>query len=140
MPTNLLEIHFGWTVVHEGVRLYPDGINSGYRPIDDIRAQAVAAQNKHAENRHIIEVASNNELLSIFPLVTGRAYSELMLPMHFQWVAGHEGERGNFLTLSSKGDFASIRGIYHTKQDHNRDARNLLAAVSDRHIQELVND
>jgi subtilisin family serine protease len=57
---------------------------------------------------------------------------------HFDWVMGHEGQLQNFVALAKKGDFRTIREIYRSRQE-DRKVHNLLSALSDAEIQELIN-
>ncbi len=137
---NELQIHFAWTVWHEGVRIYDDGLQSSYRDINKIRQASVSEQSHNPHFGKIIQSASNNQLVSLLPLITGRVFSEFNLPLHFTWVAYHEGALNSFRTAASEGRYLDIRSQYYSEQDHNPNARHLLAALSDQHIKMLVDD
>ena len=136
---NTLLVHFGWTVWHEGVRIYNDGLSAGFRDINHIRSEAISQQSHNQSAAAMIRHASNDILMDLLPIVNERVYIEFNLPLHFGWVAHHEGALNSFRQALSEGRISDIRSQYYSEQSHNPDARHLLAAMSDRNIERLVN-
>jgi hypothetical protein len=138
--TDQTYVDFSWTVWHEGVRIYDDGFPGSYLPIDVIRNNSIRTQADHnsaAAGR--IAAASDDILLSYLPQITLEVYSTFQLAINFSWVAFHEGQIQNFRTDLAQGNFLAIRGIYNQYQNHNPNARGLLAAVSNKQISDLIN-
>jgi hypothetical protein len=130
---------FSWTIWHEGVRIYDDGFPGQYRNIDTIRAEAVGRQHANQGATDRINAASNNELTSYLPLINGEVFNNFLLGQHFQWVAYHEGLLQNFRTWLAQHNFGNIRASYAGREQHNPNAHNLLSAVSDQQIANLIN-
>ena len=62
----------------------------------------------------------------------------LQLPAHFNWVAHHEGFKKAFQDWLDAGSFNEIRVAYSNAQNHNPDARELFAGLSNGHIKQLI--
>ena len=136
---DTLLFHFAWTIWHEGVRIYVDGIQEAFRDINDIRNESLAYQEHNPHAHNLIRTASNNDLISLLPVINEKVYIQFTLPVHLSWLAYHEGQLDAFRTALSKGNFENIRGIYYGKQEHNPNAKYLLAAMSDFDLVQLVN-
>ncbi|KVL18650.1 hypothetical protein WK02_27005 [Burkholderia cepacia] len=62
------------------------------------------------------------------------------MPGHFQWVCFHEGWLPEFRQWNADRLYRSIRSKYREVEDHNSDARNLLAAVDNRYIKAMIDN
>lgn len=136
--TDLAFVDLAWTVWHEGIRIYDDGFPGSVRAINSIRGDAVGKQSHNDGARDRINNLSNNEIEDYIPNIVDYIYGHLKLEIHFRWVAFHEGRRKDFLNCLDNGDYTGIRAIYSGSQQHNPDARNLLAGVSNGHLKTLV--
>ncbi|RWO03135.1 MAG: hypothetical protein EOS07_35685 [Mesorhizobium sp.] len=131
-------IDLAWTIWHEGVRIYDDSFPGHVRSINGIRSDAAGKQSHNNEAQNRINNLSNNEIENYIPQITDQIMSTRQLGVHFNWVALHEGKRKNFLDSLANSDFASIRSTYYNAQNHNPDARELLAGLSNRHLKDLI--
>ena len=131
--------HFSWTIWHEGVRAFDDGYPGSNRDINAVRQEAIQRQAHNPHAQDLIRAASNDLLIQYINQTRARVYSEFQLVANFKWVAYHEGQRDQFRTLLSRRDFISIRALYSGRQQHNPNARNLLAAVPNSDIEAIVN-
>ena len=65
------------------------------------------------------------------------------LKLNVKWSIFHEGCRvyasnDQIRVRLENGNYEGIRSVYHDKQNHNPNARNLLAAVNNLYIRDLV--
>ncbi|KIG11243.1 hypothetical protein BurMR1_1903 [Burkholderia sp. MR1] len=135
---------FRWTILHEGIRIYDDNFPGSYRNPHDIRGDAAGKQSQPHQNaaRERIERMSNDEVVGCLPAIHDEAVQRLMhVPGgDLRWVADHENKRSELLDALAKRDFGDIRGrIYWNAQEHNPNARNLLAAVSNGDLEQMLN-
>jgi len=126
-----------WSIFHEGCRVYApdDGIGN----ITQIRQCIYSTQ---AHNQHFEDLLGNvNDavLLDAVKVAVADIPAEFDLRGAFQWVMYHEGQKETIRVMLGRADFEGIRSLYHDKQNHNSNARNLLAAVSNADIRSLVN-
>jgi hypothetical protein len=131
--------HFSWTIWHEGVRAFDQGYSGSVRDINAVRQEAIQRQAHNPHAQDLIRGASNDQLVQFVYQTRGRVYSEFHLVANFQWVAYHEGQRDQFRSLLSQKNFNAIRDLYSGRQQHNPNARNLLAAVSNVDVEAIVN-
>jgi hypothetical protein len=131
--------HFSWTIWHEGVRAFDDGYPGAMRDINTVRQEAIQRQAHNPHAQDLIRAASNDLLVQYVNQTRGRVYAEFQLVANFKWVAYHEGQRDQFRLLLSRREFASIRALYSGRQQHNPNARNLLAAVPNSDVEAIVN-
>jgi len=89
--------------------------------------------------RRLVRAASNELLVQYVNQTRARVYSEFQLVANFQWVAYHEGQRDEFRRLLSQRSFNGIRAVYSDRQQHNPNARSLLAAVPNADIEVIAN-
>jgi hypothetical protein len=130
---------FSWTIWHEGVRAYDDNYPGSIRDVNTVRQEAIQRQAHNPHAQDLIRAASNDLLIQYVNQTRGRVYSEFQLVANFKWVAYHEGQRDQFRALLSRRDFNSIRALYSGRQQHNPNARSLLAAVPNSDIEAIVN-
>jgi hypothetical protein len=131
--------NFSWTIWHEGVRAFDQGYPGTIRDINAVRQEAIQRQAHNPHAQDLIRAASNEQLVQFVYQTRGRVYGEFQLVANFQWVAYHEGQRDQFRNLLSQRNFNAIRDLYSGRQQHNPNARNLLAAVSNGDVEAMVN-
>ncbi|MCY1289957.1 hypothetical protein D9M70_390740 [compost metagenome] len=68
----------------------------------------------------------------------GEIPGEFSLREHFRWVCYHEGWMPEFRIWSADKMFGYIRATYKEKQEHNPNARSLLACLRDSEIEALI--
>lgn len=139
--------HILWCIYHEGVRVYAvppgqDPLDDAVRFVADIRSAMMAAQSHNGTARNFIASLNDDEFMDVV-LECAEAIQTMTLggdtlAGHFRWVCHHEGYLPEFRDMNSRHEFESIRGVYRDKEDHNKEARNLLAAVSNRDIKGLI--
>lgn len=132
-------LDFSWCIWHEGVRAYDDGLPGALRDIGAVRGEAIGRQAHNPHAQDLIRAASNDQLILFIAQTRARIYSEFQLVANFRWVAYHEGQRDTFRLLLSRSDFNGIRSLYAGRQNHNPNARALLAGVSNSDIAAIVN-
>jgi hypothetical protein len=131
---------FSWTIWHEGVRAFDEGVPGSIRDIEQLRSEAIQKWAHDPEAQELIRAASVSQLVQYVHLTRARVYSEFQLVVNFQWVADREGLRGEFQRLLGQRNFPGIRDVYYGCQGHNLNARKLLAVVSNADIEVMVND
>lgn len=138
VDNNSLDIHAAWCVWHEGVPLYRDTLT-----IDRFRQACVAEQSHNSGAAAMVNAASNNELYAAidrmqryFGQPANGGYK--MLHYHLSWVLNHEGRRGDVLRLLDNRDFAGIRAIYESEQDHNPHVHYLIHAADNSTLQSMI--
>jgi hypothetical protein len=142
-PNPELVQHVRWCIFHEGCRVFapsapsrpPGGVQ---RSISDLRQCFLATQRHNPSATALIKSATDSELQNIVSQAVKGIPSQFDLRGNFEWVAVHEGELGAFRRLDEAQQYEGIRAIYSARQAHNPNARNLLAAVADTTIHELV--
>jgi hypothetical protein len=95
-------------------------------------------QAHNAEATGLIVSAPDNILLLAVQKAVATIPDEFHLAENFNWVALHEGQLPAFRRLDAAEDYQDIRRIYRALQSHNPNARNLLSAVSDGYIHNLI--
>jgi hypothetical protein len=135
--------HVTWCIFHEGCRVFVPSTpgrppEDAKRQISELRDCFLATQRHNPSATVLVKSASDAELQEIVSQAVTTIPDQFHLRENFQWVAIHEGELGAFRRLDQAGQYEGIRAIYSARQAHNPNARNLLAAVSDKTIHELV--
>lgn len=126
-----------WSIFHEGCRVY--AANDQIGNITDIRNCVYATQQHNQHALDLIGNANDALLLQVVKESVAEIPDEFHLREGFSWVMYHEGQKEQIRVMLGNGNFEGIRSVYHDKQNHNPNARNLLAAVSNAQIRELVN-
>jgi hypothetical protein len=144
IPTRLvaddraeLKQNVKWSIFHEGCRVYASNDQIGN--ITDIRNCIYATQQHNQRAQDLIRNANDSLLLQIVQECSNEIPNEFQLRDNFSWVMYHEGQGEQIRTMLGRGNFEGIRSVYHDKQNHNPNARNLLAAVSNPYIRDLIN-
>jgi hypothetical protein len=126
-----------WSVFHEGCRVYAS--NDLIGNITDIRNCVYQTQQHNQRALDLVGNANDDLLLQVVAESSAEIPGEFQLREAFSWVMYHEGQKEQMRTMLGRGNFEGIRSVYHDKQDHNPNARNLLAAVNNQYIRDLVN-
>jgi hypothetical protein len=132
-------LDFSWCIWHEGVRAFDDGFPGTLRDIGAVRGEAIGRQAHNPHAQDLIRAASNDQLVLFIGQTRARIYAEFQLVANFRWVAYHEGQRDILRALLSQRKFNEIRALYSARQNHNPNARNLLAGVTNLDIAEMIN-
>lgn len=130
-----LDKHIAWTVFHEGCRAW-NGAN--LVPGDVFKPCALEAEKDNPSAKAIIAAASADEIESALSQAVADIPQTYTLVGNFSWVLYHEGLLQRFQAYKAQGNFAAIRDQYYRSQVDNPNARNLLAAVSDTTIANLI--
>jgi len=126
-----------WSIFHEGCRVYASNDEIGN--ITDIRNCVYNTQRHNQRALDLIGNANDDLLLQVVKECSNEIPNEFQLRENFSWVMYHEGQKEQIRVMLGNGNYEGIRSVYHDKQDHNPNARNLLAAVSNPYIRNLVN-
>lgn len=125
-----------WSIFHEGCRVYAGNDQVGN--ITDIRNCIYQAQQHNQRALDLIGNANDALLVQVVQESSAEIPGEFQLRENFSWVMYHEGQKEQIRTMLGRGNFEGIRSVYHDKQNHNPNARNLLAAVSNIYLRDLV--
>jgi len=130
-----LDKHISWSVFHEGCSAW-----SGASLVagDVFKPCALAAEKDNPSARAIIAAATANEIESALSQAVGDIPQTYNLVAHFSWVLYNQGLLQRFQAFKSQGNFAAIRDQYYRSEVDNPNARNLLAAISDNTIANLI--
>jgi len=126
-----------WSIFHEGCRVYASNDQIGN--ITDIRNCIYQSQQHNQRALDLIGGANDDLLLQAVVESSAEIPGEFQLRDNFSWVMYHEGQKEQIRTMLGQRNFEGIRSVYHDRQNHNPNARNLLAAVSNSYIRDLVN-
>jgi hypothetical protein len=125
-----------WSIWHEGCRVYDP--NDVIRSASDLRQCYLNSQGHNPMAMKILAGANDRELMA----ATLQAAIEIPVTFdlfgNFQWVCLHEAQLQPFLALRIQGKFDDIRSAYYETQLHNPNSRNLLAAVKNAYISEML--
>ncbi|WLH10800.1 hypothetical protein PSH58_18160 [Pseudomonas hefeiensis] len=135
--------HVSWCIWHEGCTVYVPLFDGGLVPepmesIQSIRAQMMAFQDHNGTAKQLITRLNDNDLISVIESSCAEIPEIYNLKEHFRWVCYHEGWMPEFRVWSASGSFGDIRGKYHSMQQHNPNARSLLASIRDSELKALI--
>jgi hypothetical protein len=135
--------HISWCIWHEGLSVFKPWRDDGPNPeelraIQDIRAGMIKLQEHNVVAISLITRLNDQTLEPLVLECANEIPSAYSLRDHFRWVCYHEGWMPEFRVWSANRMFGYIRHTYREKQEHNPNARSLLAAVRDSEIKELV--
>ena len=126
-----------WSIFHEGCRVF--AANDQIGNMRDIRTCIYNTQSQNQRALDLIGSANDDLLLEVVTECSNEIPGEFQLRDNFSWVMYHEGRKEQIRVMLENGNYEGIRSLYHQIQDHNPNARNLLAAVSNPYIRDLVN-
>ncbi|MCA8160559.1 hypothetical protein [Burkholderia cepacia] len=139
--------HVYWSIWHEGVPVFftPDPnaqLTQYIRSTAEMRAAIMATQAHNGVARNLIAGLNDDELQQLILVapaeISAMTFAHDTMSGHFHWVCYHEGYLPEFRQWNSDQNYAAIRAQYRSVQDHNPDARNLLAAVDNTWIKDLI--
>jgi hypothetical protein len=131
-----LEVGVKWSIFHEGCLVYKENV---LNDIGVIRQCIFDNQKHNTPFESILAAANDATLLAAVKAASISIPQEFDLKGAMQWVMYHEGQAKAFREDLRNNYIGSIRSLYKTKQSRNPNARNLLAAVSDDYIRNLIN-
>lgn len=130
-----------WAIFHEGCNVFDVRSEPGddaLAPAAERRACYLAVQRHNTEASQVIANATDDALDEVATRAAADIPKAFNLREHLLWVMDHEGQRGAFRRLVRDGQFPTVRFVYRRLQSHNDNARNLLAAVSNAQLRDLV--
>lgn len=134
VPEADVYINVQWSVFHEGCRIFMPNTRGDRLGVAEARECLERTQSHNQGVQRLIAAATDAQISGALTAAAEKIPAEYNLPGHFEWVAIHEKQLSNFLRLAALQEFEPIRQTYAILQDHNANARNLLAAVSDDYI------
>jgi hypothetical protein len=126
-----------WSIFHEGCEAYPSGSNA-LKSAADLRECFLRMQAHNENASRAVRAASDEQILEATRKAIADIPKAFQLEENLRWVMDHEGQRGALRRLANQGDARTIRFTYRYFQKHNPNARNLLAALSDREVIQWV--
>lgn len=127
-----------FAVWHEGCRIYAADNSIG--DVDDIR-QCVAdvyAQNEDVQK--IVRSASEDALMAAARTAGRDIPGEHHLREQMAYACKHENLLEQFVELEQHNDYEGIRTLYFSTFRADENVRNLLSAVSDESLGDLINE
>jgi hypothetical protein len=141
-PSQELIAHVTWSIYHEGCRVFssPHGepLHDEIRPLPELRDCFLRTQRHNPDATKLIENAPDQTLSEVITAAVQTIPTAYSLNDNVAWVAVHEGQLAAFRRLDNAGEYEGIREIYASKQFHNPNARNLLAASKNSDIHQLI--
>jgi subtilisin family serine protease len=132
-----LESHVLWTIAHEGCNAYSGDEMKAIRLLRQCFIEKETEAHNPQATRLLIK-ASDSDLLEATRAALSLAYVRYQISENFEWVLSHESQLNLFRELGQSKNYQKIRMIYHRLQGHNPNARNILSAVSDEGIQQML--
>jgi len=132
-----------WSIAHEGCKIFhssrPGARADALKSASDLRACYLDSQSHNPGVLQTLRAASDSEILA----ATRDAAANIPITFHlaesFEWLLAHEGLLDVVKELDRAGHFTEIRSLYATHQARNPNARNLLDAVCDSELHNLIN-
>ena len=127
--------HIRWSIAHEGCNVY---MGDNVRPVEDLRScyESVESGNSRAEN--LLIVANRDVIMQATRVAVTQVKADSGVVEHMNWLLIHEGRLDEFRELLEKRRFNEIRREYRMFQSYNPNARNLLSALSDSELSNLI--
>lgn len=126
-----------WAVWHEGCRIYADDNSIG--SLADIRECIVDVYAKDADAQQLVRGAKDNVLLDAIRTAGREIPGERQLSQFIEYACKHEQLLDKFYDMENAGDYEGMRTLYYETFKSNEKARNLLAAVSNETLCDMVN-
>lgn len=125
-----------WAIWHEGCRIYAADNSLG--DVEEIRDCFVGVYQQNEEAQQALREAKASVLLGAIRTAAREIPGERQLNQYLEYAAKHEGLLQKFRELRDEKDIESIRTLYYETFKSNENARNLLAALSDEALSDLV--
>jgi len=130
-------VNAGWCVWHEGVRVYDAELPGRRLPPPMIRQQCLGVQAHNPRAQSVVSAVSDEQLSAILTVLGWAVEKRFDLPRHFAEVM-KSGYGTEFSKLVEQGNYEEVRRIFGRVTQYEPNVRNLLAAVSNQRIRELV--
>jgi hypothetical protein len=127
-----------WAVWHEGCRIYAADNSIG--DIEDIRQCVIAVYGQDPDAQQQLRDASPDALLGAVRTAAREIPGERQLGQYFEYACKHEQLLDKFKEFKQDNDYESIRTLYYDTFKNNEKARNLLAALSDEALGDLIGE
>ena len=126
-----------WAVWHEGCRIYAEDNSIG--DPEEIRECVVDVYAKNDEAKELVRAASPGALMAALRTAGRDIPGERHLSEFIEYACKHEHLLDRFYDMENAGDYEGMRSLYYDTFKTNENARNLLAAVSNEAMCDLVN-
>jgi hypothetical protein len=135
---NIVNVDLDWCIWHEGVSLFDMSVPGSFRPEEQFRNECIIVQNHNPAAAAQIQAIPPQTLRALMSDANARIPGERSLHANFHWVLYHEGYAPDFRAWSNGGDFGKIRQAYYSAQAHNDNVKNLLAAISNGQLRQMI--
>jgi hypothetical protein len=126
-----------WAVWHEGCRIYAADNSIG--DTEEIRECIVDVYAHNDEAQQLVRDAKPHVLLAAIRAAGSEIPGERQLSQYIEFACKHEQLLDRFYDLENEGDYEGMRTLYFETFKDNEKARNLLAAVSNETLCDMVN-
>jgi hypothetical protein len=127
-----------WAVWHEGCRIYASDNSLG--DAEQIRECIAGVYAQNDEAQQMVQAATNAQLLVAVRMAGREIPAERGIRERVAYACKHENLLESFVDLESKNDYEGIRTLYYSTFKADENVRNLLAAVSDEALGDLINE
>src|ERR1700733_2131033 len=127
--------HIVWSIAHEGCSAFS---GNTLNPPETMRACFLSKETRNPEATTLLKAVPSDQLAEIIKQALPFAFVQYQIPANFEWVLSHESQLELFRELGRSKSYGQIRTLYYRKQLHNPNAKNVLSAISDLQIQELL--
>lgn len=127
-----------WSIANEGVRVFDDSYPGNRRASADLRNDIRATHRTHAAALKILDASSPEELDAVIAAVTTDPRLEAAIRGNLHWVLFHERLAAEMEADLKAKKFEDIRSRYLAAEGHNHEVGNLLAALSNRELEGVV--
>jgi hypothetical protein len=126
-----------WAVWHEGCRIYAADNSIG--DVEEIRECVVGVNAHNDEAQQLVRDAKPAALTDALRAAAREIPGERQLGQFIEYACKHEQLLDKFYDLETGGDYEGMRSLYFETFKDNEKARNLLAAVSNEAMCDLIN-
>jgi hypothetical protein len=126
-----------WAVWHEGCRIYAADNSIG--DVEEIRECIVGVNARNEEAQQLVRDAKPAALTNALRTAAREIPGERQLNQFIEYACKHEQLLDKFYDLENAGDYEAMRSLYFDTFKDNEKARNLLAAVSNEAMCDLIN-
>jgi hypothetical protein len=127
-----------FAVWHEGCRIYAADNSIG--DVDDIRTCVADVYAQNQDVQKIVNGASPDALMAAVRTAGRDIPSEHHIREQIAYACKHENLLQEFVDMEQHSDYEGIRTLYFSTFRSDENVRNLLAAVSDESLSDLINE
>lgn len=127
-----------FAVWHEGCRIYAADNSIG--DVDDIRECVADAYAQNQDVQKIVRGAGESALMAAVRTAGRDIPDEHHLREQMAYACKHENLLEQFVDMEQNNDYEGIRTLYFSAFRADENVRNLLAAVSDESLGDLINE